>query len=809
MKISYNWLLDYLTVKPTAQEVADILTSVGLEVEALEKYESLKGGLQGLVVGHVLELKKHPDADRLRVAKTDVGNDTILQIVCGAANIEAGQKVVVAMHGTHLYPISGEPFIIKKSKIRGVESQGMICAEDEIGLSTHHDGIIVLDASLVPGTPLTEVYAVYTDYTLEVNITPNRGDAMSHIGMARDIACWFAIHKKQPDPFRLPSYSFNAISLNTNYSVEIENKEACKRYSGIFLSEVSVSDSPEWLQNRLKVVGLKPINNIVDATNYILYEYGQPLHAFDADRINGHKIFVKNLPHGTQFITLDNKELKLQEEDLMICDTHGGMCIAGIYGGLNSGVTSDTKNIFLESAWFHPVSIRKTAVHHQLRTDAAMRFEKQVNLDNTTEVLKRAATLIAEISGGNISDSIVDVGQTKVESKTITLRYEKLNELSGFTIDRKTANTILQQLGFELITETTQASTWATPGYKNDCSIEVDLIEEVIRILGYDHIPLTTALHASLAYTNEDSQREQFQRRLQQIISGLGFTEVQNNSIFSAQLSEQLVPQKKEEIVRLLSYSNMGLDSLRIDMLMPLLHTVRMNHNRRELDLRLFEIGKVYSKGNNQYSEQAKLSLLLTGSYEPEHWRSKNINVDLFQLKGFVQALLQKLGITNYAISEIENIACDYALQWGRKNHILGYTGIISSDWLDKFDVKHPVFYTELDIAALQLASDIPVKFTEPPKYPAVRRDLALLLPVKVAYSEIEKLAYKNGGTILREMNLFDVYRDKKMGNDIKSYAVSFTFMDDNKTMVDAEIDEKMQQLMTLFEKELNATIRK
>ncbi len=808
MKISYNWLLDYLTVKPSVAEVAEILTSVGLEVEGVEKYETLKGGLEGLVVGHVLELEKHPNADRLRVTKTDIGNGSVLQIVCGASNVAVGQKVIVATQDTVLYPLNSESITIKKSKIRGVESNGMICAEDEIGLSDNHDGIMVLDEKLTPGTPLREVFSVYTDYTIEVNITPNRGDAMSHIGMARDIACWYATHKKQRGVFCLPEYKFQNSGTST-FKVSIENTESCKRYSGVLIQNITVQESPVWLQNRLKTVGLKPINNIVDVTNYILYEYGQPLHAFDADRVNDKKVVVKNLPPDTSFITLDNKEIKLHPEDLMICDTQGGMCVAGVYGGLHSGVSAGTKNIFLESAWFHPVSIRKSAVRHQLRTDAAMRFEKQVNINDTVEVLKRAAALISEHGNGTISGDVIDVYPFKEEQRTISLRYLYLNALAGFDIQKEKADLILNELGFTVSTSNAEETVWLVPGYKNDCTIEEDLIEEVIRILGYDNIPITTSLKASISYTNEDSHRENFLRKMQTIAKGIGFTEVQNNSIYSAQLTEQLLPQHSEEIIRLMSYSNSGLDSLRTNMLLPLLNTVRNNLNRRELNLKLFEIGKTYSLVKGDYKEQQKICLLLTGNFEPEYWRSRNIASDLFQLKGFMDVILQRLGLSNIRQSEVQHTTFDYAITLEHKKQNLGVLGAVSSKWLQTFDIKQAVYYTEIDIETLLKLASEHVRFKEPSKYPAVRRDLALLLPAETPFAEIEHISRKNGGTNLRDVNLFDVYRDKKLGEGIKSYAVSFTFMDENKTLVDAEVDAHMQRLMTVFENELKASIRK
>lgn len=809
MKISYNWLLDFLTVKPSVETIADILTAVGLEVEDIARYETYKGGLEGLVVGHVVTLDKHPDADRLRVTGTDIGNGQILQIVCGASNVAVGQKVVVATNGTVLYPFKGDSFTIKKSKIRGVESYGMICAEDEIGLSDNHDGIIVLDDKWAPGTPLRDVYPVYSDYTIEVNITPNRGDAMSMLGMARDIACWYAIHKATPQVLAVPSINEIADTGQSSYALSIADSRYCKRYSGLLIQHITVRESPEWLKNRLSAVGLKPINNIVDATNYIMYAYGQPLHAFDASCIRSGVIRVKSLPQDTLFTTLDNKEIKLHHEDIMICDGDAGLCIAGVYGGLHSGVSAQTTSIFLESACFDPIRIRKTAVRHQLRTDAALRFEKQTDVTHTVTVLGHAAKLIQEIAGGEVVGPVMDAYPGKQDPKIIALRYDYLNALAGFSIAKEKADLILSNLGFEKLISADAQSSWLVPGYKNDCTIEEDLVEEVMRIIGYDQIPVHQSLNASVSYSTESSRREAFHRKLQQILQGLGFSEVQNNSIYSAQLTEQLLPENRDEIIRLLSFSNSGLDSMRTSMVMPLLNVVRTNINRRELNLHLFEMGTIYQRISGVIQETQKLCLVLTGRNEPEYWRSRTNGTDLFQLKGFVESLFDRIGLHATHQSELEHRAFDYGLSISSKKKQLGVIGAIATSWLETFDIKQAVFYAEFDVEQLFRMADDRVRYREPSKFPQVRRDLALLIPSDTPFASIEKLASQHGGSLLRDINLFDVYRDKKMGDHIKSYAVSFTFMDETKTLVDADVDAQMLKLMTILEQELKAVIRK
>ncbi len=810
MKISYNWLKQYVDFDLTPDQLAEVLTGVGLEVDSIEKYESIKGGLQGLVIGWVKEVVKHPDADRLKITKVDVGNGEPLQIVCGGPNVAEGQKVVVALPGAELFPVTGEPFTIKKSKIRGAASEGMICAEDEIGLSESHAGVMVLPADLKPGMKAAEYFKPYTDYSIEVNITPNRGDAMSHIGIARDVVAWLKINGKKDAALKSPALHDLKGDNTVNIEVTVENTDACRRYSGITFSNITVKESPEWLKNYLKTIGLRPINNIVDITNFVMYEYGQPLHAFDVADIKGGKIIVKNLPAATPFKTLDDKEIKLHNEDLMICDTKDGMCIAGVYGGLNSGVKDSTKSIFLESAWFHPVSVRKTANRLQLRTDAAIRFEKGANIEITVTALQRAATLILELAGGNVSSSLKDVYPAKYHSPVITLGYSRLNAVAGYDIQKTTADDVLQSLGFVKQEEKGAVSEWAVPAYKNEVLLEEDLVEEVMRVNGYDKIPVRDTFSSSLSYTDEQQLKEKFMNHVQDYLAGIGFNEVQNNSIFSAASTEKVFPDSKDDIIRLLAYSNSGLDSLRTNMLLPILNVVRHNINHRQLDLKLFEVGKVYSRKSGKYVEEEKLVLLLTGAPDAEHWRTKPVKTDFYHLKSAVEALLNKLNVSLSSVKEIfSSPIYNYGLSAEHENKTWLQMASVNSSLLKEYDIKQEVMYAEINVAMLiNLTSGRKLQFVEPSKYPAMRRDLALILPENIRFEQVEKLARQYGGKALTDVNLFDVYMDKKLGDHVKSYAVSFIFIDENRTLTDNDVDEKIKKLISRFETELNAKVR-
>ncbi|MFI5135853.1 MAG: phenylalanine--tRNA ligase subunit beta, partial [Chitinophagales bacterium] len=640
MKISFNWLKNYLDFNLTPEKTADILTNVGLEVEAIEKWESVKGGLEGLKIGQVKSAEKLPDSDHLTVTKVTLGGSEDLQIVCGAPNVVANQKVIVAIEGTVLYPFSGETFKIKKTKIRGVESNGMICSAFEIGLRDDHTGIEVLPADAPLGTDAKDYLKVESDFIFEIGLTPNRGDATSHIGVARDLAAYLLAIKKENAILKIPeTKNFSVDDYSLKIDVSVEDNEACPRYSGITISGITVSDSPQWLKNKLASIGLRPINNIVDITNFVMLECGQPLHAFDADKINGKKVIVKTLAKGSLFKTLDDKELKLFSDDLMICDSKEGMCIAGVYGGIKSGVKATTKNIFLESACFNPIFIRRTSTRHLLRTDAASRFEKGTDPNGTIYALKRTSVLIREICGGKISSDIIDVYPEAVKEKVISLSWEKLTRVSGIEIPKVDVKNILQSLQFTILSEDHTQLTVASPTFKIDVTMAEDVIEEILRIYGMEKIPVPDAVRSSLSFSG-DNEQEIFQQTIAEMLASSGFREMINNSISNSKYSETYFPDSKDEAIKLLSYSNAGLDSMRTSMLFPALEVVAYNHNRKMTDLRLFEFGKVYKKQNDQYIESSRLILLVTGNKNAESWQVKEQPSDFYFLKGMAENIL-------------------------------------------------------------------------------------------------------------------------------------------------------------------------
>lgn len=808
MKISYNWLKEFLDFRLSPEEVGEILTFVGLEVEEISKWESVRGGLEGLKIGLVKEVQKHPDADKLTVTKVNVGDIDDLQIVCGAPNVAAGQKVIVATDGVLLHPFTGEPFKIKKAKIRGVESQGMICAEDEIGLSQDHGGIMVLPEEAQIGTPAKDFLKVETDFIFEIGLTPNRGDAMSVIGVARDLGAYLKASRKENISLRIPDVSqFSVDDHSLQIEVVVENTDACPRYSGVTISGVTVKESPQWLQNKLKAVGLRPIYNIVDITNYVMYECGQPLHAFDADEISGKKVVVKTLPENSVFRTLDDKEIKLTANDLMICNAEDGMCIAGVYGGIKSGVKGSTKNIFLESACFNPKFIRRTSTKHLLRTDAAMRFEKGTDPNNTLFALKRASVLIREICGGKISSDVVDVYPEPVKEKIISLHSEKLNRVAGIEIPVADTKSILEALQFKILSEDSTQITVASPTFKTDVTMAEDVIEEVLRIYGFEKIPVPDAVRSSLSYSNGD-QREGLEQVLSEMLAGSGFREMINNSITNSKFHEEYFPEAKDEVVKLLSYSNVGLDSLRTSMLFPALEVISYNHNHKITDLKLFEFGKTYRKALNRYVESTNLVLLATRNKHAESWQTKEQPIDFYFLKGMVSAVLQRCGIGDYTSSVESNSIWQTGLTYSLGKSSLVKFGKVNPKVISSFGIKKEVWYAEFDFDALVKSCRNTTTFSEPSKFPVVRRDLALVLNQKISFSEIETLAYKSVRGLLKDVNLFDVYQDEKIGGGKKSYAVSFLFADSEKTLTDKEVESNMEKLIRTFEKELGATIR-
>ncbi len=805
MTISYNWLSEYLPWPIEPEKLSKILTSIGLEVESLTFYENVKGGLAGLVVGEVMTVTQHPNADKLKITTVHIGAETPLQIVCGASNVAVGQKVIVATIGTTIYPSTGDPLTMRVAKIRGEESFGMICAEDEIGLGTSHDGIMVLQADTTVGTPAATLFEPYQDWVYEIGLTPNRMDAMSHLGVAKDVCAYLTHHEKEAKTVTPFTNSFSPNQNNKTIAVSIENEEACKRYAGIELTGVKVSDSPSWLKNRLTAIGVRPINNIVDVTNYILHETGQPLHAFDAAAITGGQVIVKNVAAGTSFTTLDTKERKLQDTDLLICNASDPMCIAGVFGGAASGVHAGTTSIFLESAWFHPTTIRKTSLHHGLRTDAATRFEKGVDIASTVQVLKRAALLIKEVAGGSISSDITDIYPKLTPKTEVAVKYHYIKKLSGKNYHPEAVKKILTALGFEVIGEGIDELRVAVPYSKPDISIPADLVEEILRIDGLDNIQIPTTITISPA-VEVASAKEVIKEKATQFLVGKGFVEIFTNSITN---SQYFTPAVLETAVKMMNNLSADLDVLRPSMLETGLETIAYNCNRRNHNLRLFEFGKTYAtSGSGQYSETEHLCIYLSGLDTEEGWRVKSKEQDLLMAKGILQAIATLTGLPSvqWTLEGTES-ATLVAVVGGIKIATLLE---VSPQKRQQFDIKQGVVFVDMDVAALvTVAEKQKIVYKEVSKFPAVQRDLALVVDRSVTYAAIELAV----GTVklpkLKGTRLFDVFESDKLGVNKKSMALSFTFVDEEKTMTDTETDSMVSKLISAFEKELGAEIRK
>jgi phenylalanyl-tRNA synthetase beta chain len=808
MTISYNWLSEYLPVAIEPERLGKILTSLGLEVEGLEHYEELKGGLKGLVIGEVLECSQHPNADKLKLTKVNTGLAEPLTIVCGAPNVAVGQKVIVAPIGSTIYPKSGEPITMKLAKIRGQESHGMICAEDEIGLSDNHAGILILPSNTKTGSPAADYFKPYNDWIYEIGLTPNRMDAMSHLGVAKDVCAYLSHHDKKDSRVKMPnSNAFKTDNISLPITVSIENKNACQRYSGVSISGVTVKESPLWLQQKLKAIGLRPINNIVDITNFVLHETGQPLHAFDASAITGNKIVVKNLPEGTVFITLDEKERKLNKEDLMICNAESGMCIAGVFGGLQSGVKPNTTAIFLESAWFNPIEIRKTSFRHGLRTDAATRFEKNVDISNTVNVLKRAALMIKELAGGLISSDLVDVYPDKNEKVQIQLKHHYLKKLSGKNYHADTVKNILTGLGFEIIKEGMDDIWVAAPYSKPDIHLPADVVEEIMRVDGYDNIEIPTSITITPS-VDTDGYKHTYKEKMANYLAGLGFNEIFTNSITNNAFytEEELIG-----TVKMLNSLSAELNMMRPSMLETGLQSVAHNINRRNYNLQFFEFGKTYStQGPSQFSEKEHLSLYITGQTTADSWKGKGNTSDLYYVKGTVQRMLNMLGWEAVQFIPASENKLDLCLQVQVNATLVATIGSANKATLNRFDIKQPVWFADFDWGLLlQLVQKMEIKAGELPRQLPVLRDLALVVPKTTAYDSLEKTIQKIRLNKLKSMQLFDVFESEKLGAGKKSMAVSFTFLDDEKTLTDKEIDGMMAKIMTAMETELHAEIRK
>ena len=817
MNISYKWLKDYIDTDLRPEQLETILTQTGLEVGSIEEVESIKGGLRGLVIGHVITCEKHPDSDHLSKTTVDVGSGELLPIVCGAPNVAAGQKVVVATVGTTLYDGDNE-FKIKKSKIRGEVSEGMICAEDEIGLGASHDGIMVLPEDAVVGTPASAYFNVESDYSIEVDLTPNRVDGASHIGVARDLAAFLS--KTEKIAYKKPSVDeFKVDDNSLEIPIEVVNPEACPRYCGVTISGVEIKESPEWLKNRLKAIGLSPINNVVDITNYVLFECGQPLHAFDADEITGGKVLVQTLAAGTKFTTLDEVERELHQDDLMICNTEEPMCIAGVFGGIKSGVKESTKNIFLESAYFDPVYVRKTARRFALSTDASFRFERGIDPNNTIYALKRAALLIKEVAGGKISSNITDVYSTPVEDFKVDVSFANIKRLIGKDLGAETIKNILTSLEIKVDNETEAGLSLSVPPYRVDVKREADVVEEILRIYGYNNIEIPTQVNASLQYSVKPDPVK-IRNIAADMLSAWGFNEIWSNSLTKASYYENRESLSDENTVKLFNPLSADLNGMRQTLLFGGLETIAYNANRKNGDLRLFEFGNCYFKTGSElpeaplknYSEEEHLALFISGQKERESWAVAQSASSFYQLKGYVENLLAKFGLSTNRL-KVEDFSNDlvaeglvYSAYNGRK--IVEF-GIITRKLQKEFDIESPVYYADINVGNLILEhKNTKTTFSELPKYPEVRRDLALLLDKGIRFQQISDLAFKQERKLLRMVDLFDVYEGKGVPEGKKSYAISFILRDDEKTLNDKQIEKIMARLIQTYEKELGAQLR-
>ncbi len=802
MTISYRWLSEYLPHTVSPEKLSLILTSIGLEVESLEKFENFKGGLAGLVVGEVMEVQQHPNADKLKLTKVNIGKDQPLSIVCGASNVALGQKVVVAVIGTTIFPTTGDPINMKLAKIRGEQSEGMICAEDEIGISDDHGGIIVLDAAVKAGTLVADLYENQEDWIYEIGLTPNRMDAMSHYGVAKDVCAYLSYHESPVSaisPFVKKATKEKSV---LPFKVSIQDAAGCARYSGLVIEGVTVKESPSWLKNKLQSIGVRSINNIVDITNYILHETGQPLHAFDAREIKDQQIIVKKYPAGTKFTTLDGVERNLTANDVMISDTEKPLCIAGVFGGLTSGVKITTTSIFLESAWFENVHIRKTSVHHGLRTDAATRFEKGVAIDGTVNVLERAAQLIQEVAGGKCSE-VIDVYPAPAPKTKVTISFAYLKKLSGKVYPVEKVKTILTSLGFEILKETAEGLDLAVPYHKPDISIPADIVEEVVRIDGLDNIAIPSVISMSPAIDPLE-KKEKFKDKIANYLVGRGFTEILTNSITnSAYFSEEVLASS----VKMLNNLSADLDVMRPSMLETGLETIAYNINRKNTSIAFFEMGKVYGKSASaKYYESEQLAIYISGKQQQDGWRTKTMPADFFVAKGIATALCKLLGLAAGQWKSEDGGQVTYIIH----KKVVCTLDIIGTKKLQTFGIKQSVLYIQFDLSSLlALYQSHQVVYQEVSKYPSVERDIALVLPQATKYAAIEQSIAAVKIAALQESSVFDIFESEKLGDQKKSVAINFVFNAVDKTLTDVEIDAMMKKLVQEFEKNLQAEIRK
>ena len=820
MNISYNWLKEYVDFTLTPDEVAAALTSIGLETGSVEEVQTIKGGLEGIVIGEVLTCEPHPNSDHMHVTTVNLGEGDPVQIVCGAANVAAGQKVVVATLGTKLYD-GDECFTIKKSKLRGVESNGMICAEDEIGLGTSHEGIIVLPADAVPGTLAKDYYNIKSDYVLEVDITPNRADACSHYGVARDLYAYL-LQNGYETSLRRPSDEAFAVENNElPIVIEVKSPEACPRYAGVSIKGVTVKESPEWLKDKLNTIGLRPINNIVDITNYILHAYGQPLHCFDADKVKGGKVVVQTLAEGTPFVTLDGVERKLSDKDLMICNSEEPMCLAGVFGGLDSGTTEDTKNVFIESAYFNPTSIRKSARRHGLNTDASFRFERGIDPNITIYALKQAALLVKELAGGTVSMDIVDVYPNPIADFKVELKYDYVNSLIGKEIPVETVKSIVASLEMKIENETAEGINLSIPPYRVDVQRPCDVVEDILRIYGYNNVEIPLALKSSLTTKNKEDRSHRLQQLVAEQLVGCGFNEILNNSLTKAAYYDGNETFRPENLVSLMNPLSNDLNVMRQTLLFGGLESIAHNANRKSADLRFFEYGNCYYYNREKkdaekvlacYSEDYHLGLWLTGKRVSGSWAHADEDSSVYELKAYVENIFARLGLNMRSIvvgnltDGIYSAALSYNTRGGK---LLATVGVVSKKITKAFDIDNEVYYADINWKnVLQAIKSVKVSYTELSKFPSVKRDLALLLDKNVQFADIERIAYECERKLLKAVELFDVYEGKNLEPGKKSYAISFILQDEEKTLNDKQIDKIMSKLIASYEKQLGAKLR-
>lgn len=820
MKISYNWLKSHLNLNIDIEEAAKILTDIGLEVEGAEKIEAVKGGLLGVVVGEVVTCGQHPDADKLKITTVNIGRDELLQIVCGAPNVAAGQKVMVATIGTTLYPTgSDEEFKIKRSKIRGVESLGMICAADELGIGTDHDGIMVLEPTAKVGTPAKELFKMEDDYTVEIGLTPNRIDAASHLGVARDLAAFMRSEGREAELIMESVAKFKTDKIDRPIEVIVENTISSPRYMGVTLRGVKVAASPEWLQKRLRAIGLKPHNNVVDITNFILHDLGQPLHAFDADKIVGNKILVKNCAEGTKFVTLDGIERTLNAEDLMICNTVAPMCIAGVFGGLESGVSEQTTSVFIESAYFNPVSTRKTAKRHGLSTDASFRYERGTDPNIPEYALKRCALLIKELAGGEIVSEVTDIYPNPIMPFNVEVVYKNVDRLIGKQIGVETMKRIVKALDIKVTAETAEGMSVEVPAYRVDVQREADVIEEILRIYGYNNVEISEHVNSTLSYA-QNPDKERLFNMTADFLTANGFNEIMSNSLTKSSYYDNLTSYKPENCVKIINPLSQDLNVMRQTLLFNAMEAVQLNTNRRNSDMKFYEFGNCYYYdadkqelgGLKPYSEEYRLAMTVTGMDRAASWNVKSNTSDFFTLKNYAEKILHRFGL-NIDEAVVETSKSDLykeAVTYSFRNKQLFEIGIVSKKIKNIFDTKADVYFLEMNFSQLMhLTKNNKLTVKELSKYPEVRRDLALLVDKNITFSQLKSIAQKTERKLLKTINLFDVYEGDKLPIGKKSYAINFVLEDTTKTLNDTIIDKVMTELATQLEKQAGATIRK